>query len=175
MVACALETRQVRHRPFHLFPPIRREPFCVVKMRMMRAKGGFLPFAAKKHLERFDSIQLLIVYTYLRQRSYGLRRHLSCVSSACCSVNIIFNLRLLFSFFPSSFFGLCFLAAVWFLQAKNTRTQCDRKKYYYYYSLTQHTLHHHKSIYLSKDIYQSIPGARCVSMNQEILSASEDE
>ena len=92
----------------------------------------------------------------------------------------IFNLRpYFFLFFPSSRFGLVFWLLFGFCKSKKyTSTVHDRKNTTTTTTTTTHTTYSH--IITNLSIYQKVSinqytGARCVSMNQEILSASEDE
>ena len=137
------------------------------------------PFANDKmRLERFDSIQLLIVYTYLRPKVCTDCEDIFPVCQCVLLCDDIFNLRpYFFLFFPSSRFGLVFWQLFGFCKSKKyTSTVHDRKNTTT--TTTTHTTYSH--IITNLSIYQKVSinqytGARCVSMNQEILSASEDE
>lgn len=137
-------------------------------MRWCARKGGFTTIRERQNASRtirFDSATNSI-HVLASESLHGLRRHLSCVSSACYYV-MTFSTSdpTFFFFFLPRFFGLCFLAAVWFLcKAKNTRAQYTIVKILLLLLLTQHTL-------TSSQIYQSIK--RYLSINTRARDASQ--
>ena len=129
MVACAFKTRRILARIVlsTFFPLYKAEPFCVVKMRWCARKGGFTIIRERQNASRtirFDSATNSI-HVLASESLHGLRRHLSCVSSACYYMMTFSTSDPTFFFFFSFLlfwallFGSCLVSA----KAKNTRAQ----------------------------------------------------
>ena len=141
-------------------------------MRWCARKGGFTTIRERQNASRtirFDSATNSI-HVLASESLHGLRRHLSCVSSACYYVKTFSTSDPTFFFFflplvLGLFFGSCLVSA----KAKNTRAQYTIVKILLLLLLllllkTQHTL-------TSSQIYQSIK--RYLSINTRARDASQ--